>query len=196
MKVHVKIFFALLICLFSCITPSKVGKYLDRHPDYAADYAALHFPVKEKIVTQIQYKPANNTDIRASLDSASRASDELLSRLKSDSAKAVDSISKKCADLISPYIAEISKLRKQIKQCIPDTVIHETVKIQIDSVALYRVQQHAKTCEQENAALRSAITQLKNSRTRGWSLFGGLLAINTLILLFSGNLSFITKIFK
>lgn len=178
------IFFFIIISAFasSCVTERGARHYATDHPDKFADFCGTYYPVIAGPVPV--YKPANNTDYSAKIDSLIGAGGNLAERLRWDSARAADSISKACAYLLASYAqqvdsvsASIKRLRDSYKPCKPDTV--PTPYPVIDSGKLAAANQKISQLSQENQTLKAQSEGQKTAdRRQNWYAFAfGLIAI-------------------
>jgi hypothetical protein len=172
----------LLIVASGCITERGARHYATDHPDKFADFCGTYYPVIAGPVPV--YKPANNTDYSANIDSLIGAGDSLIERLRRDSTHAADSISRACADMVAGYSrqvdslsAKIKRLRELYKPCKPDTVpVPYPV---VDSAKLAAANQKIAQLSQDKQTLNAQLAGQKtaNNRQNWYAFLFGVIAI-------------------
>jgi hypothetical protein len=185
----------LAIGLSSCnaikkaIDEKRTGKaklQFDRHPDTAAHYCAVHFPVKDSMAPDI-YHPADNVDYTSLIDSILKSSDSLskdsivgawikaIDWATSDVASSFQSVLTKKQDQINDLQKSIMHLHYSYKPCKPDTVLQEHFTVDGAAVAdANDISQREKASriktESENAKLKSRLNWWKIACLITWAI--------------------------
>lgn len=134
------IYFIIVFGVTSCTTERKAIKFLDKHPLVAADYCATKYPVKESVITEIKYVPADNKDYTNQINQAVNDRDSALTELEKLKEIAAKDKSGNCThyqmqipkleNTIAKLSATIQRLNNEYEKCKYDTVKTTITKIQ------------------------------------------------------------------
>ncbi|HEU4574624.1 MAG TPA: hypothetical protein VFS36_06440 [Chitinophagaceae bacterium] len=191
----------LIIILTGCLTPKKVARWNNEHPEEEAANCAAKYPCQPGDTTIISTVDSTGylqsiQDLESSVLWLNQVNDSLLDVIAKDTAKHQDSGCTKYAPVIKKQAQEIASLKYQLRN-IPPIVITDSVYVPyIDSAPLTALR---LALDKEQAGRQKAekelMTKQGQANTRLWMFIASaVLNLLLIILLFRKKSSTLNKI--